>query len=74
MNTDNDSRKYGIEILMPETDPFRAAHLLGDSWAAARWFETREQRDAALMQMRKHPGYYRKGDVPSVQYAEINPE
>ncbi|MBX2881836.1 MAG: hypothetical protein KTR32_17950 [Granulosicoccus sp.] len=74
IKSDSSSKRYGIEIRMPDGDPFRAVHLLGDSWTGQRWFDSKEQRDQALMAMRKQPGNYRKGDLPSVEYREINPD
>ena len=74
MKNIDESRPYGIEVSLPSNDPMSASHLLGESWSSARWFETREQRDTALAAMRKQPGNYRKGDTPSVQYMEINPQ
>ena len=45
--------KYGLRMTLPEGDPMRAAHLLGDNWQTTRWFETEEQRDqfAELVQI-----------------------
>jgi len=50
-----------------------APHLLGDSWSGQRWFDTAEERDAALLAMRQHPRYYRRGDSPSAVLEKIDP-
>ncbi|MFK7893823.1 MAG: hypothetical protein AB8B63_23610 [Granulosicoccus sp.] len=67
------SKPFGIRIDLPESDPFRANHLLGESWSTTRWYATREERDRALEGMCNQPGYYRKGDTPSVKYVEVDP-
>lgn len=73
--TVSDSKKpYGIRVQLPANDPFSATHLLGESWSGDRWFETRAQRDSILEAMRKQPGNYRRGDVPSVEYTVIDPD
>lgn len=58
---------------MPEGDPFRASHLLGDDWAGIRWFATAQERDVAMASILKQPGNYRKGDIPSIQVSAIDP-
>jgi hypothetical protein len=50
-----------------------APHLLGESWAGERWFETVEQRDNAFDGMMRNPTNYRKGDRPSVQLTKVDP-
>lgn len=59
-------KKYGIKIVMPGGDTLAAEHLLGEDWEAHRWYETEQQRDAALAEMERQPPYYREGDSPSV--------
>lgn len=74
MAVSENTKTFGIRVQLPANDPFSAAHLLGESWSGSRWFETREQRDSVLRAMRRQPGNYRKGDIPSVEYTEINPD
>ena len=47
MSAKNDAKTYGIIVKMPENDPMSAPHLLGESWAGERWFETEAERDNA---------------------------
>ena len=58
-------KRYGIQITLPEDDPMRATHLLGEDWETFRWYDNAEERDEALRQMRNPPGFYRRGDSPS---------
>lgn len=73
MSAKNDAKPYGIIVKMPENDPMSAPHLLGDSWAGERWFETEEQRDGAFEGMMRNPDNYRKGDRPSIQLTKVDP-
>lgn len=60
-----ETKRYGIRITLPPTDPMRAPHLLGEDWEALRWFDTEEERDAAFEDMNRRIEYYRNGDEPS---------
>jgi len=71
MPLDDLSRRYGILVTLPPDDPMAAPHLLGADWSGTRWYTSAEERDAALEEMRRQPGYYRIGDVPSVELAPI---
>ena len=66
-------KPFGIRVELPENDPMRASHLLGDDWSGARWFETAEARDKAMSAMEQQPGYYRRGDKPSMNLIKVNP-
>ena len=68
---DESARRYGIVVTMPPGDPMSAPHLLGAEWSGTRWYESAEARDAALVEMRRHPRYYRIGDVPSIELTPI---
>lgn len=57
--------RHGIRVTLPEGDPMRAAHLLGDTWQYFRWYETPEARDRALLDMQRQMPNYRKGDLLS---------
>ena len=70
MTDEASSRRFGIRVELPDNDPMRAGHLLGEDWAAMRWFDSEEARDRAFDGMLNQPGYYRKGDSPSVQLVE----
>ncbi|MFT5894929.1 MAG: hypothetical protein ACI8VW_001802 [bacterium] len=73
MSAKNDAKPYGIIVKMPQNDPMSAPHLLGESWAGERWFETEERRDSAYEGMKRYPGNYRKGDRPSIQLTKVDP-
>ena len=66
-------KDFGISVKMPENDPMSAPHLLGDDWNSTRWFESAAERDAALVEMKNHPRYYRIGDAPSIILEKIDP-
>jgi len=55
-------QQFGIRITLPETSTLCRDHLLGKNWEGFRWFSTEEEREAALKEMSKQPGNYRKGD------------
>jgi hypothetical protein len=74
MSAKNDAKSYGIIVKMPENDPMSAPHLLGESWAGERWYDTEEERDSAFDGMMRNPSYYRKGDRPSIQLTKVNPD
>ena len=59
------SKRYGIRITMPDDDPMRASHLLGEDWESFRWFDSAEERDRILLEMRTLPPFYRRGDAPN---------
>ena len=58
-------KKYGIRVTLPETDPMKASHLLGENFESFRWFNTAEERDEAYDLMKKHMPNYRRNDVAS---------
>ena len=65
-------KKYGIHGALPEGDPMRNAHLLGDDWEWYRWYETATERDMAFVDMtRKHP-HYRMGDHASQLLTKVD--
>jgi len=66
-------QQFGIAVQLPSNDPLSAPHLLGESWTGTRWYDSREQRDTAYEKMLEQPAYYRKGDVPSIVLAKIDP-
>ncbi len=70
---DSKSKPYGVKIELPGNDPFRMPHLLGDEWAATRWFATAAERDVAMAAILKQPGNYRRGDTPSIIVSAIDP-
>ena len=62
-------KQYGIRMTLPEGDPMRASHLLGDDWESFRWYASQQERDQVLVDMQsKHP-HYRIGDFASLNYA-----
>ena len=68
---DDSSRRHGIAVTLPPNDPMSAPHLLGEGWTGTRWYDSAETRDAALAEMRRHPRYYRAGDVPSIELTPV---
>jgi len=70
--TDN-SKPFGVKVELPENDPFRMPHLLGDDWAGVRWFATAQERDQAMDSILKQPSNYRQGDKPSIIVTPIDP-
>ena len=69
---DDRDRRYGIVVRLPPGDPMAAPHLLGEDWTSTRWYDSAAARDAALLEMRRQPEYYRAGDVPSVSLTPID--
>ena len=65
------SRPYGLRLRPRRNDPFR--HLVGDDWQGEHWFATREERDAALVQMSGRYLYFRPGDAPTLEFEKIDP-
>ncbi|MFO1349241.1 MAG: hypothetical protein U1F68_00595 [Gammaproteobacteria bacterium] len=64
-------KKFGVRGTLPDHDPMRKAHLLGENWEWHRWYETAAERDEALAEMlRKHP-YYRVGDYASQVLSKV---
>jgi hypothetical protein len=73
--TTTSAKRFGILVEMPENDPLRAPHLLGDDWSRTRWYDTEAARDSALEEMLTQPPYYRKGDTPSIRLTKVsNPD
>ena len=52
-------KPFGIRVELPTNDPMSAPHLLGADWSA-------------MEGMLKQPGYYRKGDTPSVRLTKVS--
>lgn len=73
MATDEEARKFGISVQLPDNDPMSASHLLGSDWVSTRWYASLEERDSAFKAMLDHPSYYRSGDIPSALLTKINP-
>ncbi len=65
------TKRFGIKVTLPDTDPMRAPHLLGPDWASWRWFTTAEERDDAFDDMQLTLKYYRSGDQPSQILAKV---
>ncbi len=63
------SLRFGIRVTMPPGDPLR--RVLGDDWQKEHWFASREERDAALLEMGRRHAYSRLGDLPSIQLSPL---
>lgn len=72
MTNSNQDKLFGVAVELPANDPLRAEHLLGNDWTGERWFSTSEERDAAMAAMLEQPGYYRKGDRPSMLVKKVD--
>lgn len=64
-------KKFGIRVTLTENNPMRLPHLLGEDWASTRWYETEQQRDAALIDMSRRLPNYREGDDPAQVLTKI---
>ncbi|RMG29533.1 MAG: hypothetical protein D6721_05910 [Gammaproteobacteria bacterium] len=71
MNETQEKKEYGIRGRLPEGDPMRAPHLLGEDWQWERWFSSREERDRMFEAMQAGLVYYRPGDRASVCLEKI---
>ncbi|WJW76239.1 hypothetical protein QVG61_03860 [Thiohalobacter sp. IOR34] len=67
-------KKYGIRGWLPEDDPMRAAHLLGEHWEWVRWYRDEAERDLAYEAMMRHFEFHRPGDRPSQVLEKIEAE
>ena len=66
-----ESRPYGLRLSARRNDPFRS--LVGDDWHKEHWFATRQERDAARVQMSGRYLYFRPGDAPTLDFDTIDP-
>lgn len=64
--------RFGIRCTLPPDDPMAAAHLLGPNWEAYRWYDSANERDAALEDFSREHLYSRRGDKPSVIYTRVD--
>lgn len=55
-------KKYGIRVTLPDGDFLSAPEFLGKDFESYRWFETEEERDRALREMKRHMPNYRRTD------------
>jgi hypothetical protein len=60
---------YGIRISLKSNDPFRK--LLGPDWHRVHWYRTGDERDAALIEMRRRHEYSRPLDAPTLIFTKI---
>lgn len=58
-------KQYGIRVTLPEGDPMRSPHLLGDNFEMFRWFDSPADRDAAYDEVRRRIPFYRAADEVS---------
>lgn len=65
-------KTYGIKMTLPEGDPMRQPHLLGQDWESFRWYDSAGERDEALNDMQRRVPYYRVGDTPSMVLSKID--
>jgi hypothetical protein len=62
-------RPYGVRVSLPAGDPFRK--LLGEDWSRTHWYESAEERDAALAEMSRKHEYSRPGDRPALSLEKV---
>ena len=58
-----------VAIGIGHLDPFRK--LLGEDWSRTHWYETAEERDAALAEMSRKHEYSRPGDRPALSFEKV---
>lgn len=56
--------RFGVRVSLPAGDPLRT--VLGDGWHQEHWFATREERDAALLDMGQRHPFSRNTDTPRI--------
>lgn len=66
-----ESRPFGIRVSLPPGDSFLG--VIGSDWERLHWFATREEREAALRDMRGEHLYSRRGDRPTTLFTRIDP-
>lgn len=62
------SQKYGVKMTLQENSPLSAEHLLGEQFAAERWFDTKEERSEFLKSYKTPFIYYRRSDSITLNY------
>lgn len=62
------SQKYGVKMTLQENSPLSAEHLLGEQFAAERWFDTKEERSEFLKSYKTPFIYYRRSDSTTLNY------
>ena len=72
MSDKKSQQRFGIRCTLPPDDPMAAPHLLGPDWEAYRWYDSAQERDAALEDFSREHLYSRRGDKPSVIYTPIS--
>ena len=72
MSDKKSQQRFGIRCTLPPDDPMAAPHLLGAAWEAYRWYDSAQERDAALEDFSREHLYSRRGDKPSVIYTPIS--
>ncbi len=66
---DDTERRYGIRVTIEPTDPF--LRLIDPDWEKYHWYETAEERDHALTDMRERHLYSRDTDRPTLIFAPV---
>lgn len=62
------NQKYGVKMTLLENSPLNAEHLLGENFAAERWFATEEERTAFLNSYQNPYVYFRRSDAATMHY------
>ncbi len=61
-------KKFGVKMTLPKGATFCRDNLLGENFAAERWFRTKSERQQFLDSYQKDFRYYRVGDRPRYLY------
>ncbi len=62
---------YGVVLTLPKQASFAKKHLLGDNFEYTRWFKDEKSRADFVAQYQNQHRYYRKGDIPTLNYRYI---
>lgn len=64
-------KNYGIKVTLPEDDFLSSDFFLGKDFESYRWFETAEERDRALKDMKRHMPNYRRQDFATQNLEKV---
>ena len=67
-----ETKKFGIRVSLAPGDSF--LQVIDATWERLHWFETAQERDRILADMRAEHLYSRRGDQPTTRFETIDPE
>ncbi len=62
-------RRYGIRVTIDPADPF--LRLVDPDWEKHHWYETVDERDRAMADMRERHLYSRDADRPTLIFEPV---